>query len=223
MNHDEAERLTAVEKYLLNELPAPTRDDFEAHFFECADCAADLKATSAFLDAAKRELRHPSVGARPPAKRRRSWFTPTWGLPVVSCACAALLAVVLYQNVRVYPGVARGTAALDRPQILPSLSLVGGDGRGGTVPAITVTQDAPFLLSLDVPTSDRFSQYDCVLLSSTGEVWRLAIDAAAAKGYARHPRSLGRPRFRRVFVAGPGIERLRNGPGRSGAVPLQVE
>lgn len=182
MNHDEAERLTAVEKYLLHELPPATRDEFEAHFFECADCAADLRATAAFMEAAKRGLQHPAVAAPPRARHRRAWFAPSWSLPVVSFACAALFAVVLYQNVMIYPGIARTAAALNQPQILASLSLVGGDSRGGAVPAITVTRGAPFLLSLDVPTSDRFVRYTCVLESSSGAiVWHLDISAAQAK------------------------------------------
>jgi len=33
MNHTDALQTFAAEKYLLNELPAPIREEFEAHFF----------------------------------------------------------------------------------------------------------------------------------------------------------------------------------------------
>jgi len=47
MDHQEALRRSAVEKYLLNEMPQPERDEFEEHFFGCQECAADLRATAA--------------------------------------------------------------------------------------------------------------------------------------------------------------------------------
>jgi len=54
MDHQDALRRGAAEQYLLNEMPQPERDEYEAHFFECQECAADLRATAAFLDGAKK-------------------------------------------------------------------------------------------------------------------------------------------------------------------------
>ena len=180
MTHEEAERLTAVEKYLLNELPLVTRDDFEAHFFECADCAANLRATSAFMEAAKRELQHPAVSPQRGRRPWREWLAPSWSVPALSGLCAALFAVVISQNMSLYPRAPQN-AALTAPQIMPSLSLVGGDSRGGAVPLITVSQGDSFALSLDVPTNDKFIAYDCELRSAANTVaWRLGIGAAQA-------------------------------------------
>ena len=53
MDHNEALRLQAAEKYVLGELPPPLRDEFEAHFFECQECAQDVIATAAFVDNAR--------------------------------------------------------------------------------------------------------------------------------------------------------------------------
>ena len=53
MDHNEALRLQAAEKYVLGELSPPLRNEFEAHFFECQECALDLKATAAFVDNAR--------------------------------------------------------------------------------------------------------------------------------------------------------------------------
>ena len=57
MDHHQATQLTAVEKYLLDELTPEVRDEFEEHFFDCQDCATDLRATASFMDAAKTEFR----------------------------------------------------------------------------------------------------------------------------------------------------------------------
>ena len=49
MDHRQATQLTAVEKYLLDELTPEVRDQFEEHFFDCQDCAADLRATAGHI------------------------------------------------------------------------------------------------------------------------------------------------------------------------------
>jgi Putative zinc-finger len=37
MDHHQATQLTAVEKYLLDELPPELRDEFEEHYFDCQE------------------------------------------------------------------------------------------------------------------------------------------------------------------------------------------
>jgi anti-sigma factor RsiW len=73
MDHQQATQLMAVEKYLLDELAPEVRDEFEEHFFDCQECATDLRATAGFMDAAKREFRLNPVpkpgGWRPRANR----------------------------------------------------------------------------------------------------------------------------------------------------------
>jgi anti-sigma factor RsiW len=53
MNHDEAVQLMATEKYLLNELTPEQREAFEAHFFECVDCAKDVRAGDSLVRSVK--------------------------------------------------------------------------------------------------------------------------------------------------------------------------
>jgi len=50
MDHNEALRLQAAEKYVLGELPPPLRDEFEEHFFDCQECALDVTATAGFVN-----------------------------------------------------------------------------------------------------------------------------------------------------------------------------
>ena len=53
MDHNEAVRIQATEKYVLGELSPPLRDEFEEHFFECQECALDVKAAAGFVDNAR--------------------------------------------------------------------------------------------------------------------------------------------------------------------------
>jgi hypothetical protein len=53
MDHDEAVRTLATEKYLLGEMYPELREQFELHLFDCEQCAFDLWAAVTFLAHAK--------------------------------------------------------------------------------------------------------------------------------------------------------------------------
>ena len=182
MNHFESTESRAVEKYLLGEMSPVERDAFEEHFFDCPECAVDLRATAAFLDTAKQELKSlpRSQPATEPAKRSLSvlrWPVFAWA------ALAASLLVTAYQNIVVYPHLTREVARLSAPEVLPSLSLVNGNSRGGgEAAAVTVSKAKPFLLLVDVPTQDRYMGYTCSLYSPSGSLaWQVEVSAQEAK------------------------------------------
>ena len=182
MDHQDALRRGAAEQYLLNEMPPPQRDEFESHFFECQECAADLRATAAFLDGAKRELRRSRATRPARAAANKPWFEFLWRPAIAAPAFALLLLVVAYQNIVILPRFAAASAQLKNPEILTSLSLIGGNSRGGAVPTAALAQGQPLLLSLDIPTAERFSSYACVLLAPSGAVvWSLPVSAGQAK------------------------------------------
>jgi Putative zinc-finger len=185
MDHNHATQHLTVEQYLLDELPSEARDQFEEHFFDCQECATDLRATAAFMAAAKREFAANPV-PKPKAAgadiKGKSFFASLWPSALVWSALAASLLVVAYQNLVVYPRFQTEIAALKAPEILPSISLVGGNSRGGSVPSATVEGSRPFLLSVDIPTQDRFSSYSCLLYSPSGMLlWRVEVPAQSAR------------------------------------------
>lgn len=182
MDHRQATELTAVEKYLLEELTPEVRDEFEEHFFDCQECATDLRATDAFMDAAKKELKANPVPKPGGAATKKPLLAPFWPSALVWSALAASLLVIAYQNMVVYPRFRAEIAELKTPEILPAVSLVGGNSRGGPAPAITTHASQPFLLSLDIPTQDRFSSYTCLLYSPSGSlIWRVEVPAQSAR------------------------------------------
>jgi Putative zinc-finger len=180
MDHDDAVRLSLLERYLLGELNPELRDEFEEHYFDCRECADDLRAASAFLDAAKNELR---AGPRPtPSAARKPWFAWLWTPSFMAPALAACLLVIAYQNLVVFPRFRNAIAELRAPEVLPTVSLVGGNSRGGSVPSITVAGAHAFLVLIDVPTQERFSSYTCLLYSPSGSlVWHVQVSAEEAK------------------------------------------
>jgi hypothetical protein len=182
MDHHEAMRRKAVEKYLLDELPPSERDEFEEHFFGCQECAADLRTTAAFLDEAKREFKRAPVSRPAPKVHKKTRFAFLWSPAFVSPAFALLLLVIVYQNVLVYPRFAGEIKQAKNPEILASVSLIGGNSRGGALPSVTVAKTQPILLSVDIPTAEQYSSYACVLVAPSGAiVWRVPVSAGQAK------------------------------------------
>lgn len=110
MEHTEAVKTLACERYLLDELTPEDRDAFEEHYFGCAECAADVKAEAAIVS-----------GVRAGKVRRQPRRWATWG----ATAAAAVLAVVVgYQNL---------TPAFQQARVLhpPSRSLTVSSFRNG--------------------------------------------------------------------------------------------
>ena len=50
MDHQTATEKQITERYLLNELSESDREQFEEHFFSCADCARDVQSGAAFVE-----------------------------------------------------------------------------------------------------------------------------------------------------------------------------
>ena len=178
MDHSEAIRLGAAEKYLLGELAAEQRDQFEEHFFACVECARDVKTGAVFVDNARQLLREePAIQTvLKPATSRRGWFAwwqPAWGLAAV----LALVSVVSYQNLVTIPTL-RQTSA--EPETLTSFSLVTAASRGGGATVIHPPAHRPFGIYVDIPAIQPFPYY--TLDVSTGSRhFEVQVSAEQAK------------------------------------------
>src|SRR5260370_8190611 len=105
MNHSEALQLQAAEKYVLGELSPEVREEYEEHYFECEECASDVKAAAVFGDSA-RELFHEQQKERVQVGGWFGWLRPAVAAP----ALAALLLVVCYQSFVPIPHLKRPQA-----------------------------------------------------------------------------------------------------------------
>lgn len=182
MQHAEAIRAMATEKYLLDELTPEVREEFEEHFFGCPECALDVRAGAAFLEHSKSALVEPVRAERPvPSFVRQphgwlAWLRPAIAVPVM----ALLLVVIGYQNLVTYSKAKSEIADLRAPQVLPSASLASA--RSDRVPVIALRPGQSFLLFVDIPAEGRFTSYVCQLYSPSGTLlWSLPVSAEAAK------------------------------------------
>src|SRR6266700_794336 len=128
MEHDEAIRLMVAEQYLLDELSPELRDEFEEHFFDCGECALDVRTGAMFIEQSKivlaeRPNEAHTLAPEPVRGGWLGWLRPAFAVPVM----ALLLAVVGYQNLVTYP-------QLQQAQVLPWASVnVGTYGSDGQV------------------------------------------------------------------------------------------
>ncbi|MFZ0320841.1 MAG: zf-HC2 domain-containing protein [Candidatus Sulfotelmatobacter sp.] len=181
MDHSEASRLMASEKYLLDELSTTETEAFEEHLFACNECALDVRAGSLFLEQSKVELAKPTprvvpTEARP--SRKIAWWWPAFAVP----AMAILLVVVGYQNLVTLPAM-RGVLAENRmPKILPAAALVSSAVRGSTPSVIEAHRGQQFLLPVDIQAQSAFESYVVELQNSAGGVqWSLPVSSESAK------------------------------------------
>jgi hypothetical protein len=179
MDHSEALRLKATEKYLLNELDPEQLDQFEEHMFDCAECAVDVRAAAMFVEQSKAVLSE-GRGPRPvtiPALARKGWLD--WLRPAFAApALAVLLMVIGFQNLISLPTLRR---AAHTPRVTPWA--VGNVGMmGDEASQIPVTQGQGFALLVRIPPEEGFKEYTADLVNPSGKVeWSLAIPVSSEK------------------------------------------
>ena len=183
MDHDVVVRLKMTEGYLLGELDPEARHEFEEHFFDCPDCALDVRAAALFVEQSKVVLAETSQPVSPglpvtapiPAKPGwLAWSRPAFAAPLM----ALLLAVIGYQNLVTYPQLQQ---ARNSPRVLAWGSLnIGTWGSGG--PVISTRPGEGFLLFVRIPPDGSYSRYVADLYNPGGKLeWSLTIPASSAQ------------------------------------------
>ena len=179
MDHNEAVRQKATEKYLLNELDPELRDQFEEHLFDCQDCALDVRAAAMLVEQSKIVLAESTATApareavATPAKPGWfAWLRPALAVPVF----ALLLAAIGYQNFVTYPKLIQ---AANQPQVGPWAS-VNISTRGATTTVIKAREGEGFGLLVNLPPEDGFASYTADLYNPAEKLdWSGPISAAS--------------------------------------------
>ena len=169
MDHTAVVREKMTERYLLNELDSNVRDEFEEHYFDCPDCALDVRAGFQFVEQSKTVLAESPepVSVREasgPEHVHRGWFAclrPAFAAP----ALALLLAVAGYQNLVTYP---RLRSELNQPQILPAVSVNMGTWGGSDTPTI-VPAGKGLLLYVRITPDGAYARYTAELYNPAGK------------------------------------------------------
>jgi hypothetical protein len=185
MDHNAVASQKMAERYLLNELEPELRDEFEEHYFECRECAADVHAGALFVDESKivlgAEKNQPDVVRTSDARSSRAasavhagwlaWLRPSLAAPVF----AVLLVAIGYQSWN-YRALQRTSRT---PQVLAS-AVVNLNVRGTEPIGVSAPAGKAFGLTLNLPPDQSFSSYRLDLYSQQGQLeWS---QTAAATG-----------------------------------------
>jgi hypothetical protein len=161
MTHQQALDTMAAERYLLDEMTEVEKHQFEEHFFDCGDCAEEVRRGELIRQEVRRAKSQPrrSAGLSLVATRRPVWRRPMVVLPWAAAATLAL--TTGYQSLVVVPTLKRANA----PQSLSPVML--REATRGAVPVARVSREQRFVtLGLDVPSPAKEATYD--LLDQAG-------------------------------------------------------
>jgi hypothetical protein len=228
MDHSEAVRLQAAEKYVLGELPQAIREEYEEHYFACAECALELKDAVVFVDASREVLRSEKekpveIGRVPEPGQWLSWIKPWVAVPTF----ATLLLLLGYQSFVTVPKV-KEQAARDAAQILfnsyplRGVNTAGEDGR-----TLSIRPGEAFLLNFDFVPTRSFDSYIAQLQDGEGHTLlqlRIAGGNANREAYLPVPAGMLQPgKYMLAFYGDPGASRKISSQDDAGRLPFTVE
>src|SRR5579859_2501978 len=169
MDHTEAVKLQAVEKYILGELAPPLRDEFEAHYFDCMECSLNLRSGVAFAAASRQYFAESAGRAVVVPAAKPDWFA--WLKPLVAIpAFAALLLLLGYQNFVTIPHLKQAGAGV--AAVNPWFSLRASNVRGtaGEKFEIRPNQGVSLFVDITAVSSAADSSFLLQLKDSSGKI-----------------------------------------------------
>jgi hypothetical protein len=183
MDHTEALRLQAAEKYVLGELDATLRDQYEEHYFDCAECALDLQAAAAFAATTRQVFREDANAAAAAGQRLPVQPTPApswiqrfrWTFAAIPAFAALVLAtIVTYQDTVLIPHLKNAATPAVSSLSAAVLDLPPSGTRGGNAPVneapFQVRPDESFSVQFDFTPSVTVPAYVCQLQDATGRI-----------------------------------------------------
>ena len=170
MDHNDATRLQAAVKYVLGELPQDLRDEYEEHYFDCAECALDVRAAAVFSDNARNVLCQAEREAEqktavPAGGRWLAWLKPAVAAPVF----AVLLLGLGYESFVSVPHWKNEAMQAAAPRLVPMHSLIRANSRGGASQALQVRKGDRLDFYIDVPADPTYTKYTLRLEEPDGK------------------------------------------------------
>lgn len=160
MNHDDAIKTMAAERYILDELDRAERDAFEEHFFDCSVCADEVRDSAKFAAG----VRTSDARVKVPAVGRFNWWA----------AAASLFAALLgYQSLVVLPEMRMAmhtqTPAAPVMRLAAETTVLEPQSRGTNV-RVKVRRDEAVPFTVVIQNSNPHAVYDCEILDDSNRV-----------------------------------------------------
>jgi hypothetical protein len=228
MDHNDAVRLQAAEKYVLGEFPPNLRDEYEEHFFECAECTVDVKAVATFADVSREVLsaapaKLEEKSAAPAQGGWLSWLRPVIAVP----AFAALLLIIGYQSFVIIPKVKEAATSGASQILFSSHALRGVNTAGEEGRTLSIRPNEAFFLNFDFVPTRSFDSYVAQLEDAAGRVLlrsRIAGGNANQEAHFPIPAGVLHPgKYVLAFYGEPGARGESNPQNDAGRLPFTVE
>ncbi len=164
MDHAEASTTHATDRYLLGELTAAEADAFEDHYFDCADCADELRIGMRFMNGGRGVAREAAAPEGAPVVRFEPRPRRTAWLPA-AIAAALVLAVGAPILMKQQRPAAQGPSF----EVVKPHSFLLADSRGtADVPALKASETSGIVF--DVPSEPTYSKYEARLRLPDGTI-----------------------------------------------------
>ena len=196
MNHAEALQSQCTERYLLGEMTPEEQLEFEDHFFDCQECAEDVKAAVAFTDNTRALIREgegelfgPLPAKAEVTAREQAGggvlipFLPRSLQPppaLLAAAVLLLLSGTVFQNVVVIPELQSRLAEARSPQAVSWQFLTVSRS---SAPVVEISSDHSWIgLRLSRSSEQAFPYYRCELRDADGRAVQNAVVPAPPEG-----------------------------------------
>lgn len=172
MDHSEAIKMKAVERYVLADLSVSDVEEFERHFFDCPQCSEELRMLSVLQDNARavftEQSLSPATASLPAIPRAAGWWNgllrPWFAVPAVAALAVAILGG--YEE-----GLRHQSNAIQTVSEYPLYAAARGDETVVSPPA-----GAPFYaLYMDRTWERDFPGYRSVIRDDPGGVERYSL------------------------------------------------
>jgi hypothetical protein len=176
MNHDEAIRSGAAEKYVLRELSDELRDAYEDHFLECAECTKNMHALSGFAEGGSEvydNLRAEIVPGKPQSVWARL-LQPIIAIPAFAAIVLAIAGVGYHASL--FGPASSGVAAVAGKSALTdatrgAIRLFGDERKaGGQIQVVRIHAGQGVTLNFDFLSPRKFDSYLGKLQDSSGRL-----------------------------------------------------
>jgi hypothetical protein len=170
MNHKEALRVSAVERYVLDEMDSHEREAFEEHYFACPECAEALTDSVTLADNAREVFKDRKLFRIRTTPGRWAWLN-RWLMPPAlapTLVASALLVVVGYLALITLPKMNDRLRRAAAPQPILAFALHAASRGAGQ--AIEVPRDATYYtVYVDLPASST-AVYFCEIRDAAGRL-----------------------------------------------------
>lgn len=166
MDHENAVATKATERYLMDEMPSEERDAFEEHYFDCSECAFDVRSGARMIASLREEGAAAATTGGQVVDISRS---PKWSRWMPKAAAAS----VIFGTMGWFGGAqyAVRMAATAQPQITEIVQVEMSEAERGPGDVKVVPAGAYASINVEIPHADDADSYAYAIVDAAGKTW----------------------------------------------------